>query len=527
MGRKRNDDDLIRAAIKELHRRGRSDYESLIRQAGVRRLEYNVPQMLASMSRAKVLVNEWGRGTGKTTILADRIRRCVLTMPRSTGLFIGPSYQFILTRIIPSLVRGLDLQGLYKDLHYFIGRRPPASWRRTWGTAFQPPDKYDRYITFWNGTGIHLISHDVPGDGRGLNTDWIVADECALLDQEKLQENTDPTLRGTNTRRYLGTPYFGTKMYVSSTPLTPKGRWFIEMEEKARTNPDKYQFLSFSCKWNLHNLRPGYLEDARESAFAEWVFEAEYLNIRPRMVKDAFYALLNEDKHAYEQFDYNYYTSPDVEVNCQGDADLDKDRPLILGVDWGAAINCMAVCQFDGKVFRALKSFYVLGDRNQTQEDLFKEFARYYSAHRRKEAFLWYDNSGNIATGITKYTRAELAKDQLEKLGWRVSLMTTGKSNPMHEQKHVLWNMILQEEDPFLPQFRINKSNARDLWISMTNAQIKVQGNTIKKDKRGERAGNPRRQHATDLSDAIDAAVYGMFAHLLNDRGVRLPDVKV
>ena len=44
-------------------------------------------------------------------------------------------------------------------------------------------------------------------------------------------------------------------------------------------------------------------------------------------------------------------------------------------------------------------------------------------------------NDGNNATGITKRTRAELARDQLVKLGWQPVLRTLGGRNPLHEQK--------------------------------------------------------------------------------------------
>jgi len=283
-----HDSELIRQAIQRLHDRESSDFSTLIRQVEKRQrvLRLNLPQMAAAMSTAKVLGLEWGRGTGKTTIIGHRLKLLAETMPRSTGLFVGPTYKLILTRILPSLIQGLEMFGLYEGLHYFIGTRPPRNWRKYWGTAHQPPRDYSRYITFWNGTGCHLISQDVTGDGRGLNSDWIIGDEAALLSAEKLEENTDPTLRGTNTRQYVKQALFGSKLYLSSTPITQEGMWFVKLEEHALADPRHTQFIRADCRENLHNLRPGYLQDARRNAIALWLFEAEYLNVRPKQVRD-------------------------------------------------------------------------------------------------------------------------------------------------------------------------------------------------------------------------------------------------
>jgi len=190
----------------------------------------------------------------------------------------------------------------------------------------------------------------------------------------------------------------------------------------------------------------------------------------------------------------------------------------MLGVDWGAAINCLSVNQHlvPANEFRTLKSMYVLGDQKQVQEDLFNQFHDYYQYHDCKEVDLWCDHSGNHHTGVTKYTRAQMAQRQLEGKGWTVRLRTIGGSNPRHEAKHVLWNNILAEKDSRYPRYRINRSNCRELWISMTFARARAGSRgEIKKDKSVERSNKIARQHATDLSDANDTPIFGLFAKLL------------
>jgi hypothetical protein len=522
-----NQAELIKEKINELHDRESGDFQNLLRQVKKKqkKIQLNLPQIVFSMTKQLETYLEWGRGTGKTTALADRTTRLVGQMPRSTGLFIGPSYQYILTRIIPSFIQGLEMYGMYENLHYFIGRQPPVKWRKSWPSAFQPPKRFDKYITFFNGTGIHLISHDVKGDGRGLNTDWIVGDEAALLAKSKLQENTDPTLRGTNVHAFKRAPLFGSKMYVSSTPLTAEGEWFVQQEETALREPDKVAFISATCEHNKHNLREGYLDDARRNAYAEWVYLAEYKNKRPAFSKGGFYGLLSE-RHWYSNYNYQYYVKVGQEADSRGDADLVKGLPLILGMDFGAAINSLTISQYLKSLneHRCIKSMYVLGADKKIQDDLLQDFCDYYNHHDCKQVELWYDNTGNNKTGNTKKTRAEQAAGILRKNGWKVILMTKGNTNPEHAKKNLLWEAILKEDNRLLPVFRMNQYNCKELKISMVNAKTK-QGSRgeIKKDKSSENSKKIPRQHATDLSDAMDAVIYGRYYDLFRFGRSMLP----
>ena len=378
--------------------------------------------------------------------------------------------------------------------------------------------------------GVHLISHDVPGDGRGLNIDWVSGDEAALLDISRIQENTDPTLRGTNKRAFEKSRYFGSRFYTSSTPLTPEGMWFTEYEEKAMVDPQKINFISATCEHNLHNLRDEYLDEAEQNAYAYWVFEAEYKNVRPKFTKDAFYPLLDPDTHCYNNYDYNFYNQVGKSTDCRGDSDLVKGQPLILGIDWGAAINCLTVNQHLRSLneFRTLKSMYVLGSEQKIQDDLFDEFHAYYQHHNNKQIYLHYDKTGNHHTGNTRYTRAQQARARLEARGWQVRLMTVGSNNPQHERKHMLWNMLLREELPYLPRYRMNKSNCKELYASMRHAKaIPGRNGEIRKDKSSEKSSKIPRQEATDLSDANDTPIFHLFHHLMRGIGGGLPGLSI
>lgn len=529
---KKSRDELIEQEIRRVQFAGSTEVRRLLHQVKKKRkkVELNVPQIVAASSKAKMLFLEWGRGTGKTTMRGFRYAQILREMPRSTGLLIGPSYQFLLTRILPSLVQGLEMFGIYKNLHYFVGKQPPPSWRKNWVYAYQPPDKFDRYITFWNGVGIHLISHDVPGDGRGLNADWADGDEAALLDPSKIQENTTPTLRGTNKSAFSKSHFFGSQFYTSSTPLTPEGQWFTAYEEKALSNPKEINFISATCEYNAHNLREGYIEEAERDAYAQWVFDAEYKNKRPKFTKDGFYPLLDPDIHCYSDYDYSHYVDIGQKADCRGDNDLTKGTPLIVGMDFGASINCLTINQHLRSIneYRTLKDMYVLGSEQKIQDDLMQDFHNYYKYHQSTNdlIYLFFDRSGNHKTGITRKTRAEQAATYLRKNGWKVQLATVGMNNPNHEQKHILWNAILKEHDHRLPKYRMNKDNCPNLYISMRHAKTRQANGVIQKDKRSEKSRKIQRQHATDLSDANDIPIFEMFYQVITGYKFNLPGLR-
>lgn len=520
----------VKEKIKELRERGRGDYESLIKQVDKnrRQLMLNVPQMLAYISPALYKVLEWGRGTGKTTYRGAHWSAILNEMPRSTGIVPAVTYKAMLTDILPSIINGLELFGIFEGLHYFIGERPPKAWRGSWGTPYRKPKKYDYYITFWNGTGASLASQDIIGDGRGSDRDWMDVDEAAMLNGQRIQSEIEPTLRGTNTKKFKGNRFFGSRLISTSAALTQEGTWYQKYEELALYYPKKYTFIKATSHQNKDNLREGFLEEAKETAYEKWVYEAEYENIRPNIVKNGFYATLDVNRHAYNNYNYNHLNKIGQKLDCRADNDLVRGQPLIGSMDFGAVINSLTLNQHLKSIneYRTLKSMFVLGDDKKIQDDLIDDFHEYYQPHQSScnEIYLWYDNSGNIQTGNTRLTRARQVQEQLRKLGWKVTLMTTGQANPSHEMKQRLWQAILAEQDQRFPRYRMNKGNCRELWISMRNAKAKrSQTGLIQKDKSVEHSSKIPRQEATDLSDANDAAIWGMFSYLMNGFGGYIP----
>ena len=514
---KKSEVTLITKAIEDLHRRNSGDYETLFRQIGKKHrvLDRNAAQVAANYwdKRRKKKTHIWSRATGKTHSAGDHMDNVVHEMPRSANNFIVPSYKKFLKEMLPSLRKSLEALGYYEGLHYFIGKRPPRNWH--WPQPYMMPSDFTNIIYWYNGTIYQLVSQDVNGSGRGLSVDTEIKDEALLLDKAQADETSGATLRGSNVRQFKDNPMFGSSTEYSSMPILPSQKWLLERKQLALEFPNDYYYSMFNLGVNLHNLRPGYVADALKDALFLWKFEAEYLNIIPNLTVGAYYTLLKEERQGYIPKKSDYRKHDDCQYDY-GNDDLKGDEPLIIGVDWGARINYLVVCQLreekEGLILRALNEFWALGEEREIQSDMVQKFAEYYKVFATKRIILFCDRQGNNDTGITIETRVDMLINQLSNLGWSVDLASRGGANPLHEFRRALWESVLKESDNNLPKFRINLLNCRNLFISMQNAETKeLSKGRITKNKKSEKQNSGiHPTHATDPSDAIDHVLFGI-----------------
>jgi hypothetical protein len=488
------------------------------------------------MQSVKVRFLRWARGTGKSTILGMAISECVKQMPRSTGVMAAQSYAQIKTRTLPSTISGLEQLGYYKDLHYVVGKKPPKTWN--WPEPYEPPLDYTNCMYWYNGAVMLFISQDGgAASGRGLNIDWIVGDEAALLDEEQFQTDVLLTNRGNEERKAIY-PDGTWKLFkdchlhhsitlATSTPVTAKGNWIFKYEEQAKLNPKEVLFLSANAYVNRKNLGEQYFKNAK-AIMPDFLYRAEILNERMKQVETCFYPKLDEKIHCYNQsFDNNYYQQlmSNDKPTCLGDADLNPLEPLIIGMDWGGHINCLVVAQDKGHELWFVKNFYV--KHPEIIDHLIKEFCDYYEAHQNKHLFFYYDPSGNNIQANSTMTYADQVMNQLMKRGWAVQSMTNWNKQEDHSLKHLLWVNIMNEENYDYPGVRFNSNNCRELLISMQNAPTVRGGkDAIRKDKSSERKKGMDQAHATHFSDAADVIVVGMFSHKLSSTFMPLAEIR-
>lgn len=526
-------------------------------------LYLNIPQLQCILADPKELYANMGRGLGKSTeIIAHLTANRVYDMPKAGFLIMGRTYKQILTKTLPATIDGWSKRGFVEGVHYVIGEKPPWNVK-----AFGAPVKdFTHFISFYTGTGFHLGSQDRQGLVNSLTVWGIFGDESKLLLEERFKEDAMPTLRG-NLNAFPDNPHNRSIVLTSSMPPLPDGQWLYDMEKRMNENKmraiinlawfvedlkaryaeageyfkpriakkigvyerklnkwrlDKdgqVMYVEASSLANIHILRPDYILQQKE--ILKGKFRTEILNLRPKRGESLFYANL-APRHFYTDFNYPYldrfnYKNIKENDNCQGDNDLVKSNPLIIGMDFGPNFNCIVTAQkvVSLREIRFLKNHWVKSPK--IIDHVCQEWCDYYHTHSNRDLTFYYDNTGNNRQANSDITYAQQAAAVFRRNGWNVSLRTIGGSNPQHDKKHLLWNLMLLEEDKSFYRVRINESNASDLKHSMEFAPSKEDTNgKTRKDKSSEKKPTVPPEEATHLSDAADTIVFGEFQNALD-----------
>lgn len=462
------------------------------------------------MSRRKQTYLDWGRGTGKSTVLAYRMKDFVYNLPRAKIAVPGETYKQLLTRTLPGTIEGLEMLGFRKNLHFFVGTRPPRHWK--FAEAYQPPLDYEGVITFFNGTTFQLISLDTDSGGRGPNYDGVIGDEAGLMDATRLSNNVLASNRG-NMDRYRNHWLHHSLLFASSTPQTLKGRWFLLQKQLAIEHPDEIMYLQVPSTMNAHNLGEEFFKTCMR-LMTKTQYNAEILCIRPEKVENGFYPNFNEAIHTYAASNINYLFGLEgdtdrLKVNdCRTDSDLRPDYPIDIACDWGVNINCM-VCGQDkqlGNEYNLINGLFVKSP--ETLKDLGNKFCDYYQPHARKEVNFYYDHTANYKDAARITTFADDMCQVLMDRGWKVNRHYVGQA-PAHSTKYQFWAEVHKEDvTSRMPRIRYNKDNCAHLIVATQQAGGLDGAKGIEKDKRPERNPNVAQEEATHFTDAKDTLVF-------------------
>lgn len=364
-------------------------------------LAFNRPQRRFILSKKKSAVSVWSRATGKSSLIAWLMKEIVRTMPRSKWALGGSSFKQILTLTLPSTIAALERLGLYKDKHYFVGRKAPASWKGV--EPYEPPLNYEHCIYFWReGVVFQMVSQDGGSAGaRGGNFDGIITDETLLINKDRYDKEFSAANRG-NLRYFGKNPLHHGEFHFSSMPYGDQGKWLLDKSKYYQE--DNYDFsllqneliklqlqfidnrdrdfriklwqdmqeLSKKIRYyvcskkghpqdgllyseantfdNLENLGLKYLEDQRNS-LTDFIFLIEILNKRPGTVEAGFYPTLDYLRHAREYSNNDYLFGLDYnikklsKVDSRMDGDCIATAPLRMAVDWGSKISVASIAQ--------------------------------------------------------------------------------------------------------------------------------------------------------------------------------------
>jgi hypothetical protein len=484
-----------------------------------RQITLNLPQLLLSMAPQKHVTLEGGRGLGKSFIVSDRVKKFVEQMPRAKIAIPGRTYEQLLTRTLPSTISGLREFGFRKDFHYFVGGPPPKKWG--WQEAYEPPLSYDYCLTFYNGTTFQLISLDKTESGRGFNFDGEIGDEAALFDYTKFQNNVLLSIRG-NLEKFGHIPLHQSTLNVSTTPVSNKGRWFVQREELAKQLPKEYMHLIAPSRFNLKNLGEEYFRNLKRILLPR-IYDAEIECLRNGASDKPFYNTFNVQKHTYMASNDRYLFSivhdekKLQEKHCKFDEDL-INAPIDIALDYNAAICWLVAGQMASRdEYRVLKSFFVKSPK--TLQDVVQEFCDYYQPHPTKVVNFLHDHTAVGKDAMRSTSFADEVCRVLVKNGWRVRRIYCGQA-PRHEQKKIFFELaFLEQPNNNLPKIRLNQERCKELIVSIEQAGSVDGRDGIKKDKSSEKDDDIPDEEATHGSDAFDTLVYWKLGNGLQKQG--------
>ena len=503
---------------------------------------------------AKDSVVVGGRAIGKGPMHAQWNLRNFQRMPGSITGFVSPNAKRALTNTLPSMLVHWEKWGFKRDVHWCIGHKPPKKFG--WPEPIFKPENYENVLSFYNGSIGFIISQDRQGTSNSHSFDALDIDEAKFVDFEQLKDETFPANRG-NRQHFGHKSYHHGMLITSDMPLTKKGSWFLDYQNKCdqetidlirgivyeiwkvkervrllqsegkpvpeytkgyltQLNRDLCKLRSVAVYYreaptlyNLAVLGEAFISQLKRD-LPPLTFQTSVMCKRVGISRDGFYNSLTE-RNYYSATNFGYLDSLEYqfdkikEPSSLMDADVSSMHPICIAFDFNSNINWLVAGQVvDGRNMRVLKSFFVKYERKLVE--LVGDFCKYYRNHKRKEVVFYYDStalSSNYAVNDEdfRWVIIEAFRNQ----GWEVNDVYIGK--PMHHmEKQLLINRMLQGKAN--RHLLINRENNEDLTISIQTAGVYNGG----KDKRGEKLAETEEdklESRTDGSDAFDTLAIG------------------
>lgn len=519
-----------------------------------KKIYYNPAQLETQLIAAHTSIIVAGRRFGKTHgINAPWLLRNTQHMPRSGGGIIGATFQQILTRTLPGTLKALEDRGFKRNIHYFIGRKPPQA--AGFAKPVIEPVSYDHVMSWYNGSIQYLISQDIPGSSNSLTLQYLMGDEAKYLNFEKLKDETFPANGGFR-GPWKNCPWLNSILFTSDMPTSKKGSWFLsykdkmdqqvvdaikyilkriyelkllEPTEKVKLQLNRYRlelaqlrsiavyYKEYSSLENIEILGKKYFAQQKRD-LPPLVFLTSILTIRPGKLKGGFYPSLNEKNHFYSAFNNSYLQNLDydlekaMEQSCLQDSDVELSKPICVAFDYNANINWLVCGQQSGIKALVLKSFYVKYQRKI--RELVDDFCQYYRHHLTREVVYYYDAtaiSNNYALNTEDFASAVMSQFRLN--GWRVTPVYMG-APVKHSEKYRILDDALKGHKYLLPM--INANNNEALKIALEACDVKIGPNGFEKDKSGEKLAETEEdklEYRTDGTDGFDNLLLGMFLY--------------
>lgn len=508
-----------------------------------------------------------GRGTTKTTdIQADRSMDVVYDMPRSVLGFVADTFVNARDKVIPKLIEGWrEYKGWIEGTHYVIDERPPSRFE----DPYTPIIRYKNTISIFNGCIFKLGSLDQPSGLAGDSFQHLFGDEVKYFDK-KVLDVINPALRGYSKVAY--SPFYRGTTFTTDLPnLSKKNHdWILETRDqmdmskihdafqagcklneinhkikKAFDRKDKVALRKYyeqrkrwMVRWytarydttyfvivssfvNLDILTPGYIFDQLEALGWE-EFKQSVLSFRSKLEEgERFYTGLGQH-HFYQDGILNdYVQSFGIKDNFKHTSLMlryvDHDAPLDCGVDFGKMIS-MVVGQEMGSYFYCLKNLFTIIP--ESSKELGQKFREFFTHHRNKQLYMYYDRSGNQYASSGRDWATEV-KNNIEfdandaRTGWTVHLMSKEQATIYQSEEYFFMKQVLQETVKGLPKLKIDEYQCKELKSSLELTKLIVKKDaktgvaTIHKDKSSESLPAYKLpMNSTNFSDAFKYLYY-------------------
>jgi hypothetical protein len=474
----------------------------------IREIHHNIPQIDNLVVSAKITLDLWGRGTGKTNgPIAEKSYENATTMPGSVGAIGCDSYKHLKKSILPECFKTWNKIGVKKGVDYWVGEFPPQ--RLGIPEAIRPINDDPKNYIFWrNGSVIKLFSYNFQALDNGDSIDWLINDEQKLIKKKRFFE-TLPCLRG-NEEYFGNNPRHQSLLMVTDMPdetnpeasylfdyydlvdqelilliqsiyyqiqkykeelglggATRQRKSFLEKEiVRLQSDLDFHRgnavYVSEATSIdNLHALGYQYMKNMLRTLPPHKI-RTSILNIRPTQVGRGFYPYIDESHHGYTALKEDASLTNYVSDDCRIDDDINYHHPLEICLDYNKSISWIAIGQKIDGIGSLQNVIYV--EFPKKLEHLVKKFDDYYKFLVNKTIHYYYDNTatGEDATKTESDTYKAIVIKELTKRGYNVIPLRFPQTT--HNSRFESQANIFCEtpEAPFI--FRYNQENCK-AWL--------------------------------------------------------------
>ena len=518
---------------------------------------FNRPQLEAMAVNARDEFIIASRGLGKSEGFDARVMlRNVFAMPKSNGAILSPTYTKLLHNTLPAMAFALSRWGYQRNVHYYIGRRPPKT--AGFDKPYIEPFSYDHVICWFNGAIQHLVSFDQAMSTNSMSLDYVIGPEAKFLSWDKIKNEVNPALRG-NRQYFHDCPWHGGSFYSTDMPTSKMGMWILEKEKemnpevielikliyveykRLKAKPEttytkrmieKYSndlallrkealfFAEYNAIENIEILGEKWIAQQKRD-LPPLIFRTAIMNERLGKIANGFYPSLEESIHFYTPPDNGFLDTLDYDFkrtkkpNSLWDSDVSPTEPLMISCDYNAAINSMVVGQSRGRELKTLKSIFV--KTPMKLRDLVNAFCDYYSFHQTRDVIYYYDATAVGGNPVDGESFASIIMSALKARDWNVIPKYIGQ--PMrHDLKHQYIDDALKGDTKYLfPTFNLH--NNEYLKLAMEQTGVKVGRNGFEKDKSAEKDPDTPEQPdetKTHITDAWDTMFIGANFYQVN-----------